>query len=176
MREPVWEESATPAKVVQSACGTGAIAMSEDTRLLMRPENLKPGTTLGPIHYVIMPDQVAKFSKAIGTNNPIFIPTDSNPEAMAPPTMRLQDYALLIATRFKGGKGGVHAKHRCEFHAPMRAGQAVRVEGTITECFRRRGKFYFTLEYEAHDAVSDELLTRQAITAVLLSQRGEIQQ
>ena len=62
--------------------------------------------------------------------------------------MRLQDYALLIATSLKGGRGGVHAKHWCEFHEPMRVGQAVKTEGTITAAFRKRGKFYFTLEAE----------------------------
>ncbi len=89
--------------------------------------------------------------------------------------MRLQDYALLIATRLKGGKGGVHAKHWCEFHEPMRVGQAVKVEGTITATYRKRGKFYFTLEYESRDALTGQLLVRQAITSVLLNESGEMQ-
>ena len=93
---------------------------------------------------------------------------------LAPPTMRLNDYALLIAEHFRGGSGGVHAKHKCELFEPMRVGQAIKATGRIARTYRKRGKFYFELEYEARDAVSDTLLTRQTITSVLL-QKGEMQ-
>ena len=149
--------------------------MSEDLRLPMCPENLHEGMRLGPIHYVVIPERARAFSDAVKATNPDFIPTAQNPDAIVSPTMRLQDYALLIATRLKGGKGGVHAKHWCEFHEPMRVGQAVKVEGTITATYRKRGKFYFTLEYESRDAVTDQLLVRQAITSVLLNDQGQMQ-
>jgi hypothetical protein len=55
----------------------------------------------------------------------------------------------------------------------MRANQPVKTEGRITWVERKRGKFYFELEYESRDAVTDELLMRQAITSVLL-QEGKI--
>ncbi len=96
----------------------------------MCPENLHEGMRLGPIHYVVTPERARAFSDAVKATNPDFIPTAQNPDAIVSPTMRLQDYALLIATHLKGGKGGVHAKHWCEFHEPMRVGQAVKVEGT----------------------------------------------
>lgn len=149
--------------------------MSDDPRLPMCPENLHEGMRLGPINYVVTPERARSFSDAVKATNPDFIPTVENPNALAPPTMRLQDYALLIATHLKGGKGGVHAKHWCEFHEPMCVGQAVKVEGTITATYRKRGKFYFTLEYESRDAVTDQLLIRQAITSVLLNDKGEMQ-
>jgi N-terminal half of MaoC dehydratase len=149
--------------------------MSEDNRLPMCPENLHEGMRLGPLHYVITAERARAFSQAVKAANPDVIPTAQNPNAIVSPTMRLPDYALLIATRLKGGKGGVHAKHWCEFHEPMRVGQAVKVEGTITATYRRRGKFYFTLEYESRDAVTDQLLVRQAITSVLLNESGEMQ-
>ena len=149
--------------------------MSDDPRLPMCPENLREGMRLGPINYVVTPERARSFSDAVKATNPDFIPTAENAKALAPPTMRLQDYALLIATHLKGGKGGVHAKHWCEFHEPMRVGQAVKVEGTITATYRKRGKFYFTLQYESRDAVTDQLLVRQAITSVLLNDRGEMQ-
>ena len=57
----------------------------------------------------------------------------------------------------------------------MRAGQAVRVDGILTDATRKRGKFYFTLEYETRDASTGELLTRQAITSVLLDEQGRMQ-
>ena len=148
--------------------------MSEDTRLPMCPENLHEGMRLGPIHYVVTPERARAFSNAVKATSPEFIVDENNPEAIVSPTMRLQDYALLIATHLKGGKGGVHAKHWCEFHEPMRVGQAIKTEGTITAAFRRRGKFYFTLEYESRDAVTDRLLVRQAITSVLLNDKGEM--
>jgi hypothetical protein len=149
--------------------------MSVDTRLPMCPENLHEGMRLGPINYVITPERARSFSDAVRAANPDFIPSAQNPNALVPPTMRLQDYALLIATHLKGGKGGVHAKHWCEFHEPMRVGLAVKVEGTITATYRKRGKFYFTLEYEARDAATNLLLIRQAITSVLLNDKGEMQ-
>ncbi len=150
-------------------------AMSDDTRLLMCPENLHEGMRLGPIHYVVMPERARAFANAVGAKNRAFIPDPETDEALASPTMRLQDYALLIAAHLKGGKGGVHAKHWCEFHEPMLVGQAIKTEGKITAAFRRRGKFYFTLEYESRDAVTGRLLVRQAITSVLLNDKGEMQ-
>jgi acyl dehydratase len=149
--------------------------MSEDLRLPMCPENLREGMRLGPINYVVTPERARAFSDAVKAANPDFIPTAQNPNAIVSPTMRLQDYALLIATHLKGGKGGVHAKHWCEFHEPMRVGQTVKVEGTITATYRKRGKFYFTLEYESRDTVTNQLLVRQAITSVLLNDKGEMQ-
>jgi MaoC dehydratase-like protein len=140
----------------------------------MCPENLHEGMRLGPIHYVVMPERARAFADAVKAMNPDFIVDERNPDAIVSPTMRLQDYALLIATRLKGGKGGVHAKHWCEFHEPMRVGQSVKTEGRITATYRKRGKFYFTLEYESRDAATDQLLVRQAITSVLLNDNGEM--
>jgi hypothetical protein len=143
--------------------------MSEDNRIPMKAENLHEGLRLGPLFYVVSAQQIKKFRTALKDSDaPAF------DDATMPPTMRLNDYALLIATRFKGGKGGVHAKHWCEFHEPLRAGQAIRVEGTIKATFRKRGKFYFILEYEQRDAESGKLMTRQAITSVLLNEKGEM--
>ncbi len=144
---------------------------ARDERLAMRAENVRPGMRLGPIFHVISADQIRAFVTAIRCENPIH----SGADALAPPTMRLLDYALLIAKHFKGGKGGVHAKHWCEYFAPLRAGQAVRVDGLITDAAHKRGKFYFTLEYETRDAATGELLTRQAITSVLLDEQGRMQ-
>ena len=129
----------------------------------MCPDNIREGMKLGPVFYVVKPEQIDAFARGTSSTNPIFAS-----DHIAPPTMRLQDYALLIATHFYGGSGGVHAKHWSEFHAPMRAGRAVKTEGRITRTERKRGKFYFELEYESRDATTDELLVRQAITSVLL--------
>ncbi len=136
----------------------------------MRADNLREGMRLGPVFYVVSADQIRKFADALHSDNELYR-TDT---PIAPPTMRLQDYALLIAKHFKGGRGGVHAKQWCEFVKPVHAGQSVRVDGTITATYRKRGKFYFTLEYESRDAASEELLVRQAITSVLLSEDGEM--
>jgi hypothetical protein len=141
-----------------------------DQRAEMRAENLHQGMQLGPIFYVVSAQQLRDFAAALRTENPLY----KGDGALAPPTMRLLDYALLIARHFRGGKGGVHAKQRCEFFEPMRVGQAVRVDGVITAIERKRGKFYFTLEYETRDGASDQLLTRQAITSVLLNPKGEM--
>src|SRR5260370_42341301 len=148
--------------------------MSEDGRLLMCPENLHEGMRLGPIHYIVMPEQARAFANAVGAQSRDFITDAKAGEAIVSPTMRLQDYALLIATRLKGGKGGVHGKHWCEFHEPMRVGQSVKVEGRISATYRKRDKFYFTLEYESRDAATDQLLVRQAITSILLNDQGEM--
>jgi hypothetical protein len=145
-------------------------AGGDEPRREMRAENLRAGMPLGPIFYVVSAEQIAAFARAIGSSSSMH----AGAEAFAPPTMRLLDYALLIAKHFKGGKGGVHAKHWCEYHAPMRAGQAVRVDGVVTDAAHKRGKFYFTLEYETRDAATGELLTRQAITSVLLNEKGRM--
>src|ERR1700730_5673409 len=145
--------------------------MAEDQRLLMCPENLHEGMRLGPIFFTVKPEQIEAFAAATASSNPLYTKSSGQ---IAPPTMRLQDYALLIASRFRGGSGGVHAKHWTEFHAPMRANQKVKTEGRITSVRRKRGKFYFDLEYESRDAATDELLVRQAITSVLLID-GKIQ-
>jgi hypothetical protein len=144
------------------------MASINDYRLLMRPENLREGMILGPIHYVISADQVNAFARALRTDNPLFAADSPSGVQLAPPTMRLSDYALLIAAHFRGGSGGVHAKHRCELFEPLRVGQAVKAIGRIGRTYRKRGKFYFELDYEARDAETDRVLTRQTIISVLL--------
>lgn len=139
--------------------------MVQDERLVMCPENLREGMRLGPIFYVVMPEQVEAFARATASTNPLYT---SPSERFAPPTMRLQDYALLIAAHFRGGLRGIHAKHRSEFYEPMQVGLTVRTDGKITRTWTKRGKFYFELEYESRDAQSGQLLVRHAITAVLL--------
>ncbi len=141
--------------------------MDQENRLLMCPDNVREGMKLGPIFYVVQPEQIEAFARGTGNTNPLFARDSPGGEQIAPPTMRLQDYALLIAAHFYGGSGGVHAKHWNEFHAPIRANQSVKTEGRITKVEGKRGKFYFMLEYESRDAVTDELLMRQAITSVL---------
>jgi hypothetical protein len=105
-----------------------------DNRLEMRAENLHPGLRLGPIFYVVEAEQIAAFAAAMRTSNPLY----RGDSPITPPTMRLLDYALLIAQHFKGGKGGVHAKHRGEFLEPIRTGQAVRVDGNVTATEKTR--------------------------------------
>ena len=139
-----------------------------EKRLLMCPENVHRGMKLGPIFYVVKPAQIEAFARATGSQSSLFKKKSPAGDQIAPPTMRLADYALLIAAHFYGGSGGVHAKHWSEFHAPMRANQSVKTEGRITKVERKRGKFYFELEYESRDATTDALLVRQAITSVLL--------
>jgi len=134
-----------------------------EKRALMCPENVHQGMRLGPIFYVVTSEQIEKFAQATASSNPLF-----RDKQIAPPTMRLQDYALLIAKHFYGGSGGVHARHWNEFYAPLRAGQTIKSEGQIIKTERKRGKFYFELEYESRDAETGELLMRQAITSVLL--------
>jgi hypothetical protein len=142
--------------------------MDQEKRLLMCPENVHEGMTLGPIFYVVKAEQIEAFARGTASSNPLFTKQSAAGDQIAPPTMRLQDYALLSAAHFYGGSGGVHAKHWSEFHAPMRANQSIKTEGRIKWVERKRGKFYFELEYESRDATTDELLVRQAITSVLL--------
>jgi hypothetical protein len=147
--------------------------MGEDKRIPMSAANLREGLTLGPIHYVVSAEQIGRFAAALGDRNPLFTAESPAGRQLAPPTMRLNDYALLLAAHFRGGSGGVHAKHRCELIEPMHAGQAVKVSGRIARTWRKRGKFYFELDYEARDVDDDRLLTRQTITSVLL-EKGEM--
>jgi acyl dehydratase len=145
-------------------------ARGKDQRVEMCAENLHQGMRLGPIFYIVESQQISAFAAALETANPLY----RGDSPLAPPTMRLNDYALLIAQHFTGGKGGVHARHRCEFLEPVRAGQAVRVAGTVIATERKRGKFYFTLEYETRDATDSRLLMRQAITSVLITPEGAL--
>ena len=158
------------ARLINLFNGNGDVRFMSDLekRLLMCPENIHAGMKLGPVFYVVKPEQIEAFARGTGSSSSLFTNNSPAGDQIAPPTMRLQDYALLIAAHFYGGSGGVHAKHWTEFHAPMRANQSVRTEGRITKVTRKRGKFYFELEYESRDAATEELLVRQAITSVLL--------
>ncbi len=118
------------------------------------------------------PSRSRTFARGTASINPLFERNILRREASKSRLRRRdsQDYALLIAAHFYGGSGGVHAKHWNEFYAPMRANQSVKTEGRITKVEHKRGKFYFVLEYQSRDAVTDELLMRQAITSVLLAE------
>lgn len=141
--------------------------MQTRDRVEISPESLRAGTKLGPIFYTVSSEQIRAFAHALGLKGKEYGASAAESQ-IAPPGMRLMDYSLLIAAHFKGGSGGVHAKQWCEFHQPLRAGQTLKTCGQIVRTWSKRGKFYFTLEYETRDAASDELLTRQAITSVLL--------
>jgi hypothetical protein len=145
------------------------MAEAEDTRLLMCPENLVPGTTLGPIFYIVSAEQISRFRLAMDRKNSVHLNRQAH---LAPPTMRLQDYALLISSVFRGGSGGIHASHKSEFYEPMRVGQAIKTEGRIVRTYTKRGKFFFELEYESKDAETDALMVRHVITSVLLRSDG----
>src|SRR5262249_32501993 len=142
----------------------------KDQRVEMRAENLHQGMRLGPIFYIVESQQISAFAAALRAANPLY----QGDSPVAPPPMRLNDYALLIAQHFKGGEEGEHARHQGKFFEPVRAGQAVRVDGTVTATERKRGKFYFTLEYETRDATDNRLLMRQAITSVLIDPQGRL--
>jgi len=93
-----WAEFATTARVDQSrgfADRKETDAMSEDGRLLMCPENLHEGMRLGPIHYVVMPEQARAFANAVGASNPEFIPDAKTGEAIG----ALQDSAMELVTK-----------------------------------------------------------------------------
>jgi hypothetical protein len=141
--------------------------MSTQDRAEISPETLRAGTKLGPIFYTVSSEQICAFAQSLGLKGAEYAASAAENQ-IAPPGMRLMDYSLLIAAHFKGGSGGVHAKQWCEFHRPTRVGQTLKTCGQIVRTWSRRGKFYFELEYETRDAASDELLTRQAITSVLL--------
>jgi hypothetical protein len=141
--------------------------MAAEHRVEISPETVRAGMKLGPIFYTVSAEQISAFAQSLPWKDPKYAASGEE-DQIAPPGMRLMDYSLLIAAHFSGGSGGVHAKQRCEFHNPLRAGQTIKTNGHIVRTWNKRGKFYFELEYEARDVATDELLTRQAITSVLL--------
>src|SRR5271166_576189 len=141
--------------------------MAAEDRVEISPETVRAGMNLGPIFYTVSAEQISAFAQSLPWKDPEYAASRGE-DQIAPPAMRLMDYSLLIAAHFKGGSGGVHAKQWCEFHNPLRAGQTIKTNGRIVRTWNKRGKFYFELEYETRDVATDELLTRQAITSVLL--------
>ncbi|HVA79324.1 MAG TPA: MaoC family dehydratase [Candidatus Binataceae bacterium] len=132
---------------------------------------------MGPLFYIVSPEQVESFSEAIGSQNPLFTAASPLGVQFAPPTMRLRDYALL-QRKFGGSvpsmKGaGIHTRQRTEFHSPLYVGQAVKASGRLRATYIEKGRQCGDIEYEMRDAYSDRLLERHIITYTWIGPKGE---
>jgi hypothetical protein len=125
-------------------------------------DDLVVGLEVGPLRYVVTPEMVVDFCAAL--------PTDSRPygqggicaDAVMPPTMLATDYIPLLRGHLELG-WGLMSKHSLKNLRPVHVGDTVTVTGKITDKFVKKGRHYWTLQYETRNTAA-QLCLQSTIT------------
>ena len=120
-------------------------------------EDLEVGLEVGPLRYIVTPEMVADFCAAL--------PVDAQPygaggicaDPIMPPTMLTTDYLPLLRGYLELG-WGLMSRHSLKSLRFVRVGDRVTVTGKITDKFVRKGRHYWTLQYDVKNAAGEPCL------------------
>ena len=136
--------------------------------------DLDSGDVLGPVEYALSPFVVREYCHAVELHQEFF---QGSFDQIAPPTMihleklRLYRHACPAGT---GPNARVHIEFDATFHAAVRVGERLRVEGRVSDRYVKRGREYMHLDIELR-AVSDERLLMTYRDTVILAYRRQAQ-
>jgi N-terminal half of MaoC dehydratase len=144
-----------------SADAAGAQAQGEPTWA-----ELKVGLEVGPLTYTVTADMVQSFCNAMPVEpDPYRKDAASNAADIMPPTMLATDYVPLLQGHLALG-WGLMARHTLRSLRPVRVGDTVTVAGTITEKFERKGRHYWTLNYQVTNSAGERCLESEITCSV----------
>ena len=132
--------------------------------------DLDRGDVLGPVEFSLSPFVVREYCHAVELHQEYF---QGSVDQIAPPTMihleklRLYRHACPAGT---GPTARVHIEYDATFHEPVRVGERLRVQGTVSERHAKRGREYVRLDIELR-AVSDNRLLMTYRDTVILAYR-----
>ncbi len=132
--------------------------------------DLQEGDRFGPVEVVISPFQVREYCHANEMHDDIF---QNAPDPIVPPTMahleKLRFYTMYCPEGC-GPNARVHYIFDARWHAPIRAGEALIVEGGVTSRYMKRGREYMQVDI-AMRAKADGSLRVEYRDTVCLSYR-----
>lgn len=139
-----------------------AEAVDVDARSEPTWEQLQVGLAVGPLTYTVTREMVAAFCEAMPVDREPYLPGGACADEIMPPTMLATDYVPLLRGHLALG-WGLMARHAIKSLEPVKVGDTVTVTGTITEKFEKKGRHYWTLEYQVRNSRA-ELCLESTIT------------
>lgn len=133
--------------------------------------DLEAGDRFGPVEVVITPFQVREYCHANEMHFPFF---QDDPHPIVPPTMahleKLRFYTLYCP-KGCGPNARVHYVFDARWHAPIRAGRPLLVEGVVHSRYVKRGREYMDVDITMR-AKADGTLHVEYRDTVCLSYRN----
>jgi hypothetical protein len=157
---PVWLFSVGPNRFHMGKRGGVIVSVAETADSAVKDpgwDDLVVGSQVGPLRYVVTPAMVEDFCAAL--------PADPRPygqggiyaDAVMPPTLLATDYIPLLRGHLDLG-WGLMSRHSLKSLRPVRVNDTVTVTGRITDKFVKKGRHYWTLEYEVKNSAGEPCL------------------
>ena len=136
-----------------------SIAETADTTGAKDPswDELVVGLEVGPLRYVVTPEMVADFCAALPVDAAPYRQGGIYPTPVMPPTLLTTDYIPLLRGHLELG-WGLMSKHALKSLRPIRVNETVTVAGRITDKFVKKGRHYWTLQYEVRNSAGEPCL------------------
>ncbi len=133
-------------------------------------ENVQVGDEFTSTQLLITPELIEDYAYAVEYFDPLFAPDPETGEQLAHPTIAGNQVLSLRKEKYIV-RGGLHAKHECEFLRPIKAGMRVWSKGKIIDKYWRRDKGYIVTEFVTMDENGVELLRGKVTHALIRTGR-----
>lgn len=133
--------------------------------------DLDKGDVLGPVDYTMSKFVVREYCHANELHQDCF----QNAVTFAPPTLVHLDKLRLYKHACPAGTGPtarVHYEYDATIHAPIPVGVPLRVKGTVTERYEKKGRQYVVMEIDLRTAADDKPLITYRDTVILAYRQG----
>ena len=129
--------------------------------------DLDRGDVMGPVDYTMSRFVVHEYCHAVEMHQPCFQGIDAQ---IAPPTLVHLDKLRLYKHACPAGTGPtarLHIEYDATLHAAVPVGVPLRVKGTVTDRFMKRGREYVLVHIDLRTAGDDRLLIDYRDTVIL---------
>jgi acyl dehydratase len=126
-------------------------------------EAMEVGEQLGPIDLVVDDHAIKRFAFTVDDYNPWFLDDGASPfgERTGHAALLVPELLRLLNTRYDPNtEVGLHQKEEIWFASPTRLGERVRLSGSFTDKYVKRGKGYIVTDAEARSLDDGRLLVR----------------
>lgn len=135
-------------------------------------ENLRVGMTIGERSLTVTQAMVDAHCEAVGARREWYRGNSPAGGAIAPPMIFINDLLAIYDANYKRF-GTIHAKLGYRFHKPVRVGERVRQEVTVTDLYVKRGKGWIVSELAVTNEAGELLLTSAHTSVLSLTRRHE---
>jgi hypothetical protein len=129
--------------------------------------DLEKGDVLGPVEYRISPFQVREYCHSVEIHQEFF--QGGRDQIVTPLLVHLDKLRLYrhACPQGTGPHARVHIEYDATYHEEVKAGELIRVVGTITDRFIKRGRDYLILDMTWHRVSDNKLLVEYRDTVIL---------
>ena len=128
--------------------------------------------TIGERSLTVTQAMVDAHCEAVGAKREWYQGESPAGGAIAPPMIFINDLLAIYDANYKRF-GTIHAKLGYRFHKPVRVGERVRQEVTVTDLYVKRGKGWIVSELAVTNEAGELLLTSAHTSVLSLTRRHE---